>query len=72
MVYTLWDAESANIINAFATEREALEEVRLSVEEFGRGYARSWGLAVTDERDRPVAIASGDELIDRAFDAVPQ
>ncbi len=70
MVYTLWDTESANIINAFATQREALEEVRLSVDEFGREYARSWGLAITDEADKLVAIATGDQLIDRALDAV--
>lgn len=69
MFYSLWDTDSANQIDTFATEAEALADVRLAVGQFGRDHARHWGLAQHDDDDL-IAIAHGEALIDRAFAAI--
>ena len=70
MIYMLWDTVTANLVDCFADEQAALEEVRLSVQEFGREYAASWALAGRDADGRIIAVAEGEGLIDRAFGIV--
>ena len=71
MFYIILDLETGNYVATFDTEAEALADVRLAVERFGRPYAAPWALASKDVHGRMVAIAEGDALIDRAFRAIP-
>lgn len=66
MVYAIWDTESANIIDSYRSEDEALADVRDAVTRFGRTYVGSWALALHDG-DNVTAIAEGEALIDRAL-----
>jgi hypothetical protein len=65
MVYELWDTESANIIDTFATEEEALHVVRETMATYGRHSVRAWALG-SDENDDPASVIYGDALADRA------
>ena len=67
MVYALWDLESANLIETFASEEAALEEVRLTLAAFGREAVLTWGLNYRDQTGQGGAIATGEELIARAL-----
>ena len=69
LVYALLDTESANVIDWYGSEDEAMADVRDAVERIGREYVRPWALAL-HEGDNVTAIAEGEALIDRAFDAV--
>ncbi|MGH2585090.1 MAG: hypothetical protein ACRDJE_09255 [Dehalococcoidia bacterium] len=66
MVYAIWDTESANIVDSYRSEAEALADVRDAVTRFGRSYAASWALACHEGNDT-IAIAEGEALIDRAL-----
>lgn len=67
MVYAIWDTASANIVDSYQSESEALAEVRAVVKRFGRGYALTWALARHDDDDQVEAIAEGPDLIDWAM-----
>jgi hypothetical protein len=71
VVYAIWDTASANIVDSYPTEDEALADVRDAVKRFGRDYALSWALARHDDGDQIEAIAEGSELIDRAMTVRP-
>jgi hypothetical protein len=66
--FEIWDLETRNLVDAFATEHEALEAVRDALGRHGRAYVRSWALG-RFTRAKAVAIAEGDALIDRALAA---
>ncbi len=66
MVYALWDLESANLIETFASEEAALEEVRLTLAAFGREAVLTWGLNFRDQSGHGGVIATGVNLIARA------
>lgn len=70
MVYSLWDTEGASIVDAFASESDALEEVRLTIRQLGRIAALSWALVATAPDGQVTAIAEGEALIDRALGAM--
>jgi hypothetical protein len=70
-IYTIWDTETANLVDAYPTEEEALADVRDAVEQFGRSYAASWGLSRKESNGALIAIADGEELVDRAFGVAP-
>jgi hypothetical protein len=67
MVFTIWDTESANVIDSFSSEAEALEEIRLTVASLGREAVATWVLAARDPSGRRWNVASGEDLISRAF-----
>ena len=67
MSYLLWDTVSGNVVDSFASENEALEEVRLTVEEFGHTFAITLALSGRDSSGRRFVVAAGQELIDRAI-----
>jgi hypothetical protein len=67
MVYIILDLDSGNYVSTYATEGDALADVRESAERFGRGEVVSWALARREDDDRLTAIAEGEALIDRAF-----
>jgi hypothetical protein len=59
--YELWDTDAGNMIGAFATEREALAEVRGLLAVNGADYADDLALARRRE-DGGDPIAEGAEL----------
>jgi hypothetical protein len=70
MIYVIVDTETAHQVGAYATEAEALADVRDAVQQFGRPYAAAWGLAEQEVNGAVRAIAEGDALIDRALTAL--
>jgi hypothetical protein len=70
-VYAIWDTASANIVDSYPSESEALADVRDAVKRFGRDYALTWALARHDDDDQVEAIAEGSDLIDRAMNVHP-
>ena len=69
MIYVIIDTATAHQVGAYATEAEALVDVRDAVQQFGRSYAVAWGLAEQESNGTLRAIAEGDVLIDRALAA---
>ena len=68
MIYELWDIETANLVESFTTEAEALEAVRKAVDDLGRKIVRCWALISKDlGSGRTATVARGARLIDRAF-----
>jgi hypothetical protein len=70
MIYFLIDLDSGNYEGTFASEADALAEVRGAVERFGRAVALPWGLGRKDDLGRVENLGEGDALIDRAFRVV--
>jgi len=68
MVYALWDTEVGNRIDWYATEAEALAEVRLALTRYGADVVRAWTL-LRHEDEAVENIAAGDQLIERARSA---
>jgi hypothetical protein len=67
--YELWDVDTGNIVGSFASEADALAEVRGLVALNGPGYVADLSLA-RKHPDGGELIAEGDELArlaDRAF-----
>jgi hypothetical protein len=64
--YEIWDWETANIIYAYATLEEVLNDVRNEVTANGPDSAASWFLQY-DDRSNGHIIAEGDELVKQAF-----
>ena len=69
MIYFLIDLESGNYEGTFATEAEALAEVRDAVTRFGRSVAAPWGLGRKDADGRVENLGEGEALIERALAA---
>jgi hypothetical protein len=63
--FELWDVDAGNLIGAFATEIEALVEVRGLLAKNGAGYAGDLALA-RRWADGGEAIAEGADLAGRA------
>ncbi|HXM56101.1 MAG TPA: hypothetical protein VOB72_11980 [Candidatus Dormibacteraeota bacterium] len=70
-VYEVWDVSTGNLVGAFATEREALEVVRRTVERDGRPGAGSLALAREDDDGRTEAVAAGHALAELALREPP-
>lgn len=66
-MYELWDAESGNLTEEFATEAEALAAVRDAAAQHGRAYAEAYGLIFEDAGGRSRIIAQGAALVDRSL-----
>ena len=70
MAYELWETTSGNLIDTFATEAEALEEVRATIAEFGRDAVATYSLAHETRRSTK-RIAEGNALVERALAHAP-
>jgi hypothetical protein len=70
MAYELWETKSGNLIDTFATEEEALEEVRATIAEFGRETIATYSLAHETHRSTR-RIAEGQALAERALANAP-
>ena len=65
--YELWDTRSRNLIDAYASEAEALAFVRAYVGQHGPEYPLSWVLLWDDEEiDEAGQVAEGRALLDLA------
>ena len=62
----LWDLGTGNIINAYASEDEALVDVLDLLEQNEPEYARELSLGYVTADDRSVVIAEGAALAERA------
>lgn len=71
MVYIILDLGSGNSLDTYATEADALADVRDMATRHGRDGVSSWALAHHEDDQSVTAIAEGDALIDRAFGSVP-
>jgi hypothetical protein len=69
--YELWDTDAGNLIGAFATEHEALAEVRGLLEVNGADYADDLALAKRRE-DGGNPIADGHALVRLAEASRPE
>lgn len=63
MAYAIYDTETANLIDSFLTEEEALAMVRRAVEEDGPESIDGWALGRTDHTGD---VLTGWKLIGRA------
>lgn len=69
MTYELWDLESRNLVESFATEDEALTAVCELVELDAAAYAASLALAGRRTNGEAVWLAQGQDLSRRASSA---
>jgi hypothetical protein len=66
MIYELLDTDGFNLIGAYDTEEEALNDLRTLVSVNGFDYVRTIALLRSDDDENMVAIADGFELARRA------
>jgi len=66
MAVELWDERSANLIDAFASETEALTELRVIILSEGEPAIRSWALDRYDGKP----MIRGRELVELALRVV--
>lgn len=64
MAYDIYDRESANLIDSFPTEKEALAMVKQVIEEDGPASVASWVLGTIG---RPETALTGKDLVARAM-----
>ncbi len=64
MGYDIYDTGTANLVESFRTEQEALDVVRRVVGESGAAAVLSWSLGRSDHCGKAL---SGQALIDRAY-----
>lgn len=65
MAVELWDEQSANLIDDFASEAEALRELRAIIERDGEAAIRTWALDRYDGKP----MIRGKELVTLALNA---
>ena len=70
MVYFILHLDSGNYVSTYATEAEALADVREMVERFGQEEVQAWALAYWDDADELHSVAEGTALVEHAFSAV--
>jgi hypothetical protein len=64
-ILELWDTESANLINSYASLVEAMEAIRSAVEEGSTVWAEDAALVIKLESGgEPYVLATGSELIE--------
>ena len=71
MYYDLWNIDSANIVESFDSEAEALAAVREMVEAYGEESIADWSLIPREGSDYGETIAHGRDLLDRARQTMP-
>lgn len=69
-IFELWDFETSNLIDAYATEQDALAEVRCAMEMNGRDAVTTWALLRDDrESSAKAVVAMGTDLAIYATEA---
>lgn len=68
MAFEIWETETRNIVDDFATEEAALAAVKDAIVRHGASYIASWFLAFEDERGESREIAAVDALVERALE----
>lgn len=66
MMFELWDAESANVIDEYETLESALADVREMARQYGRESVLTWSLLSVSEDGDSVRLAKGADLADLA------
>ena len=66
MTFELWDTETRNLVETFATEDEALAAVRELVAVNADVYPAALALALEDDDGETTVIARGHQLAARA------
>ncbi len=66
MTYTLWEIGSANLVQAYDNERDALALVLRGIERNGPQDTHTLALAVEDDDGSVTFLAQGEELAERA------
>ena len=66
MTYTLWEIGSANLVQAYDNERDALALVLRGIERNGPDDTHTLALAVEDDDGNVTFLAQGQELTERA------
>jgi len=61
--YAIYDTETANLIDTFLTEAEALAMVKRAVDEDGSDSVRGWARGQTDHMGN---VFAGREFVERA------
>jgi hypothetical protein len=70
MIYELYDWDTANLIDAYDTEADALTEVVAQVRAYGRASVVTWTLLMsTPDGMHKENVAEGDALADLALRA---
>ena len=64
MSYDIYDLETANMVESFSTEEEALAMVRDAIDEYGPQIAELWGIARSDHTTKALY---GQALLERAL-----
>lgn len=71
MAYELWDMQTANLVGDYATQEDALEDVRQTLLTSGRAAIEPLSLAFETESGETRSIASGKSLIELAEMSTP-
>jgi hypothetical protein len=66
MHHELWDTRSRNMIDDFATEAEALDQIRAIIAADGPGITDTLLLGLVSDDGRTTTVAAGTELAARA------
>jgi hypothetical protein len=69
--FELWDTESANLLDTYRTEEEALADVADTVKSHGLESAKHLLLGYEEENGRSRVIAKGLALAERALATSP-
>src|SRR4051812_1924677 len=69
MAYEVWSVPSGSLLATYASEAEALADVRAAFAEHGEEYVRGLLLGYEDRRGRSRLIAEGEALVQRALQA---
>jgi ribulose bisphosphate carboxylase small subunit len=69
MAYEVWSVPSGSLLATYASEAEALADVRAAFAEHGEEYVRGLLLGHEDRRGRSHLIAEGEALVQRALQA---
>jgi hypothetical protein len=64
LMYQLWDTETGNAVDGFATREKALAAVRESLDHHGEGYVAGLALAKAESADAFEVVAEGDDLVE--------
>ncbi len=64
--YEIWDMETRNLVDAFASEAEALQAVREAYARHGESYVLAWALAHATQRQM-TSLGEGKALVQLAF-----
>lgn len=67
MWFELWETETANLIQEFDSESEAIAFVRDAAQRHGRDYVMTWELAQVQDGSDSRAILAGEKLAARAL-----